>query len=309
MVQDKLTIFFVLFFNTQKIRSQKRHLPPPRPGHLRAISEECAALVQEARQQDNIHVLVDEGTYHFVLPPPPPQEDGGNNASHNNAAAAAAKFTIFTSPWTSSYGRWGFQYDADAQERHFAIPPLNHSNRGGEAVDVVMTHGPPLGILDATRIDTRAGCPHLLRAVARARPRLHCFGHIHEGAGAALVRWEEGQGGGGNDGGRVDEQPAGGDARAEMVAVIASGDQHHPDGGIWPIALRAPDAVADAAAGVEGNSFAFEAGKETLFVNAAIMTVGYQPLQSPWLVDLDLSVANEAHRARAEATRALLASS
>lgn len=171
-----------------------------------------------------------------------------------------------------------------------------------------MTHGPPLGILDQTRIDTRAGCPHLLRAVARARPRLHCFGHIHESAGAALVRWEEGQGQGrGNE--DEDEQPAGGDARAEVVVMLASGNQHHPDGGIGPIALRAPDAVAAAAGGgVEGNSFAFEAGKETLFVNAAIMTVGYRPLQSPWLVDLDLSVADEAHRARAEATRALLAS-
>ena len=35
------------------------------------------------------------------------------------------------------------------------------------------------------------GCPHLMRAIARARPRLHCFGHIHEGAGAQFLDWYE----------------------------------------------------------------------------------------------------------------------
>lgn len=33
---------------------------------------------------------------------------------------------------------------------------------------------------------------------------------------------------------------------------------------------------------------AIEAGKETLFVNAAIMDVGYRPVNAPWVVDIDL---------------------
>jgi multisite-specific tRNA:(cytosine-C5)-methyltransferase len=35
----------------------------------------------------------------------------------------------------------------------------------------------------------RAGCGDLFAAVARARPRVHCFGHIHEGWGAKKVVW------------------------------------------------------------------------------------------------------------------------
>lgn len=38
----------------------------------------------------------------------------------------------------------------------------------------------------------RAGCPELFTAIANARPRLHCFGHIHEGWGARLVSWKDG---------------------------------------------------------------------------------------------------------------------
>jgi Icc-related predicted phosphoesterase len=35
----------------------------------------------------------------------------------------------------------------------------------------------------------RAGCGDLFAAVARARPRVHCFGHFHEGWGAKKVAW------------------------------------------------------------------------------------------------------------------------
>ncbi|KAF2190592.1 hypothetical protein K469DRAFT_811524, partial [Zopfia rhizophila CBS 207.26] len=56
------------------------------------------------------------------------------------------------------------------------------------AIDVMMTHGPPLGRLDKTYRGEPVGCEHLLRAARRCKPRLHCFGHIHEGWGAERVR-------------------------------------------------------------------------------------------------------------------------
>lgn len=58
-----------------------------------------------------------------------------------------------------------------------------------ESVDIVIIHGPPKGIMDFTASKQRAGCEHLFAAVARARPRLHCFGHIHEVWGAKLITW------------------------------------------------------------------------------------------------------------------------
>ncbi|EED19225.1 hypothetical protein TSTA_025420 [Talaromyces stipitatus ATCC 10500] len=45
------------------------------------------------------------------------------------------------------------------------------------------------GILDVTELQQRVGCQHLFLAVARAQPRLHCFGHIHESWGAKFVTW------------------------------------------------------------------------------------------------------------------------
>lgn len=49
--------------------------------------------------------------------------------------------------------------------------------------DVLLTHGPPMGILDRTYRGEQVGCEELAAAVARVRPKLHVFGHIHESAG------------------------------------------------------------------------------------------------------------------------------
>lgn len=38
----------------------------------------------------------------------------------------------------------------------------------------------------------------------------------------------------------------------------------------------------------ESSGAAIRPGKETLFVNAAIMDVEYKPINAPWVVDLDL---------------------
>jgi Icc-related predicted phosphoesterase len=62
-----------------------------------------------------------------------------------------------------------------------------------DSTDILLTHGPPHGICDASRHqdeDTRqiffinAGCPHLTETVLnRVKPLVHQFGHIHEAYG------------------------------------------------------------------------------------------------------------------------------
>lgn len=121
---------------------------------------EARGLFEEAESAGI--VFLDEGIHHFTL------QNG-------------ALLTVYASPWTPALGAWGFQYRPE-QGHDFAIE---------KGVDVVVTHGPPRGIMDYTYGHERAGCPHLFTAVARARPRLHCFGHIHEGWGARLVTWRE----------------------------------------------------------------------------------------------------------------------
>ena len=50
----------------------------------------------------------------------------------------------------------------------------------------VQVHGPPMGRGDFTQHGIRAGCEDLLNAVQqRVKPKICCFGHIHEGHGAS----------------------------------------------------------------------------------------------------------------------------
>ena len=51
-------------------------------------------------------------------------------------------------------------------------------------IDVLLTHGPPRGILDVVRHNgDHVGCPELLARVKELPIRLHVFGHLHHGYG------------------------------------------------------------------------------------------------------------------------------
>ncbi len=52
-----------------------------------------------------------------------------------------------------------------------------------EGIDILVTHGPPMGILDKTSRGELVGCQDLLDRIQTIRPRLHIFGHIHEAYG------------------------------------------------------------------------------------------------------------------------------
>jgi Icc-related predicted phosphoesterase len=86
----------------------------------------------------------------------------------------------YGSPWQPAFFDWAFnaQRGADIKRYWDMIP---------EDTDVLITHGPPYGILDQMYEGYDAfkhlGCEELLFAVARVKPRLHVFGHIHSGYG------------------------------------------------------------------------------------------------------------------------------
>ncbi|NDW11925.1 serine/threonine protein phosphatase [Bacteroides sp. 214] len=48
--------------------------------------------------------------------------------------------------------------------------------------DVLISHRPPLGVLDSAN-NISYGCPDLLQKVLEIRPRYHLFGHIHDAYG------------------------------------------------------------------------------------------------------------------------------
>ncbi|XP_006177573.2 metallophosphoesterase domain-containing protein 1 isoform X1 [Camelus ferus] len=85
-------------------------------------------------------------------------------------------FRIYGSPWQPWFYGWGFNLP-----RGQAL--LEKWNLIPEGVDILITHGPPLGFLDwVPKKMQRVGCVELLNTVQRrVQPRLHVFGHIHEG--------------------------------------------------------------------------------------------------------------------------------
>ncbi|MBK8208192.1 MAG: metallophosphatase domain-containing protein [Planctomycetes bacterium] len=80
------------------------------------------------------------------------------------------------SPWQPRFMNWAFNLERGEPLRQvWAQVP--------DGIDVLITHGPPHGILDKTRHGDLVGCEELRAALPRIKPRVHIFGHIHEGAG------------------------------------------------------------------------------------------------------------------------------
>lgn len=83
---------------------------------------------------------------------------------------------IYGSPWTPKWGRWSFMREPEDMLRVWQAVP--------ESVDVLLTHGPPRGILDLATRNENAGCAALAQEIERIAPKVHAFGHIHEGYGS-----------------------------------------------------------------------------------------------------------------------------
>ncbi|KAG8156817.1 hypothetical protein KVR01_013422 [Diaporthe batatas] len=224
---------------------------------------EAEQLFRGAREAHGVRLL-GEGTHRLAL---------GNGAA----------LTVYASPYTPSLGDWGFQYR----------PDRGHAYGIGEGADVVVTHGPPRGVLDRTGGRERGGSAELFAAVAAARPRVHCFGHIHEGWGAKLVTWRDG---GAQQG--QDREPShltgidnGRSHVVETLGTILPGRHDTPE----DVALKEARRVRYRSQGYCSTShcrddeFPLEVGRQTLFVNAAVKGGDEElPVQFPWLVTLEL---------------------
>ncbi|KAK0938506.1 hypothetical protein LTR29_009927 [Friedmanniomyces endolithicus] len=254
--------------------------------HLRkyGLSPEAARLrVQEARdlwtapegraRREGVRFL-DEGVHDVEL---------GNGA----------RVTVYASPYTPEYGDMGFAYRVDedrfnttstglADARNIAEHTVPSVTGAETPVDILLTHGPPLGHLSWTVSELDAGCPHLLRALMRCRPLLHCFGHIHEGWGAEIVKWSD----------KADELTVASTTIAEWKGGAWKAGVAHD--GLEGISVDREETVARHAAylDVSRDGRGLRRGEETLLVNAAIMDVWYKPSNAPWLVDMELPRAS-----------------
>lgn len=240
----------------QNVAESQSDLDPSQVKDVYGDYGEARKLYEDARSASII--FLDEGTHQFHL-------DNG------------AILDVYASPYTPSLGNRGFHYHP-SHGHNFEIP---------KGVDVAITHGPPRGIMDYTDAKQRAGCPDLFGAIAQAQPRLHCFRHIHEGWGAKMVTWRE----------QLTEKPSHfTDIDNEKSTIIeklsgfrhgkfdtpetkeekSRNEQHHRQQRCY------------ATSHCIGDTIPLEYGAQTLFINAAIQGTEENPLQLPWLVELEL---------------------
>jgi Icc-related predicted phosphoesterase len=102
------------------------------------------------------------------------------NATYlENSGAVIEGLKFWGSPVQPEFNDWAFNVKRgqDIKKYWDMIP---------DDTDVLITHGPPWGLLDQIRPGREVehlGCGELLKAVRRIKPKLHVFGHIHGGYG------------------------------------------------------------------------------------------------------------------------------
>jgi len=92
----------------------------------------------------------------------------------NDTSIVIEGLKIHGSAITPFFLDWAFN-------RHRGEDIQNHWNLIPKNTQILITHGPPFGILDKTTRGTLVGCKNLL-ATIKTLPhlKLHAFGHIHE---------------------------------------------------------------------------------------------------------------------------------
>ena len=119
------------------------------------------------------HKVICPGNHEFFL-----ESDRSNRSLISNATVLINEgievmgLKIWGSPTTSLYGgAFGLSSEVDRRDLYRQIPEGTH---------ILITHGPPLGILDCVPGSPRgAGCEELLHTVKRLQPLLHVYGHVH----------------------------------------------------------------------------------------------------------------------------------
>ena len=109
-----------------------------------------------------------------------------------NEGVTVCGLKIWGSPVTCDDDAFGYTKRQERARLYASIPADTH---------ILVTHGPPYGILDRGPGSIhRQGCTELRIAVMTLQPRLHVFGHVHAGYGtcqtektlyvnAALLGW------------------------------------------------------------------------------------------------------------------------
>lgn len=84
--------------------------------------------------------------------------------------------TFYGTPWVPQLGSHAYYQNAQGLRNKWARIP--------QETDVLITHTPPLGVLDQSSRGIILGCEYLSDELPRITPKLHCFGHVHASPGS-----------------------------------------------------------------------------------------------------------------------------
>jgi Icc-related predicted phosphoesterase len=84
---------------------------------------------------------------------------------------------FYGSPWQPQFMNWAFNLTpGKALREKWDLIPAD--------TDILVTHGPPYGFGDTNAEGEHVGDRELADAIGRVKPKIHVFGHIHEGYGS-----------------------------------------------------------------------------------------------------------------------------
>lgn len=159
------------------------------------------------------HIILIAGNHDFIFDPNPPRRTNGSFPIHTDPAYAEKMckdygliylndsgtqidgINFWGSPISPWFHAWAFNRNPGNDiKKHWDLIPSD--------TDVLITHGPPYGIMDEVyrevwnttegrpaKFVEHTGCKELLEVVKKIKPKLHVFGHIHEGSGT-LKRYD-----------------------------------------------------------------------------------------------------------------------
>jgi Icc-related predicted phosphoesterase len=97
------------------------------------------------------------------------------------------KVNFWGSPATPEFNNWAFNYARNPWESTMERPFIGNCwNKIPLNTDILITHGPPYGILDRNMNGMPCGCEILAETIGIVKPTMHLFGHIHEGNGVIV---------------------------------------------------------------------------------------------------------------------------
>ena len=132
-------------------------------------------------EQPHRHKILIAGNHDWCLQDEPAEAEAliKNAIYLRDSGTEIEGLRFWGSPWTPVFFDWAFNLTrGPAIAKRWEQIPAD--------TDVLITHGPPAGILDQVLTATHSqsvGCDDLTRELERLKLKMHVFGHIHEGHG------------------------------------------------------------------------------------------------------------------------------